>query len=89
MSGGWGFVVSLPLNRRQTLWSREPLNKPPRRLPLSIRAFCGVANPRDSYGYHCGLRLAAHPERQRILAARLIQRLPNSARALRANQELA
>ncbi|MBS7348714.1 MAG: DUF4390 domain-containing protein [Comamonas sp.] len=26
------------------------------------RALCGVANPRDSSGYHCGLRLAAHPD---------------------------
>jgi hypothetical protein len=28
---------------------------------------------RDSYGYHCGLRLAAHPERQCMLSARRIQ----------------
>ena len=26
------------------------------------RAVCGVANPRHSYGYVCGLRLAAHPD---------------------------
>jgi hypothetical protein len=53
---------------------KKPLNKCLRRLHLPVRAFCGVANPRDSYGYHCGLRLAVHPERQRILSARLIQR---------------
>jgi len=29
---------------------------------LSGLRHLSVANPRDSYGYHCGLRLAAHPE---------------------------
>jgi len=33
----------------------EPLNNSPRRMHLRIRAVCCVANPRDSYGYRCGL----------------------------------
>ncbi|MCL2876724.1 MAG: hypothetical protein FWF12_10675, partial [Betaproteobacteria bacterium] len=37
------------------------------------RAVCGVANPRHSNGYGCGLRLASHPDPQRTLTARLIQ----------------
>ena len=28
-----------------------------------LAAPCGVANPRDSYGYRCGLRLAWHADR--------------------------
>lgn len=39
------------------------------RLPLPIQAFCSVANPGDSHGYHYGLRLAVYPERQRILSS--------------------
>ena len=31
------------------------------RAPL-LWAVCRVANPRDSYGYRCGLRLASHPK---------------------------
>jgi hypothetical protein len=31
-------------------------------MQLRTRAVCGVENPCDSYGYHCGFRLAAHPD---------------------------
>jgi len=34
---------------------------------LRTRAVCGVANPRHSYGYGCGLRLASHPDPPRLL----------------------
>jgi len=40
---------------------------------LRLRAVCGVANPRRSVGYDCGLRLAAHPDPQRPLTTRVLQ----------------
>ena len=43
---------------------------------LWIRAFCFVANARDSYGYHCALRLASHPDPPCLLSARLVQSFP-------------
>ncbi len=58
--------------------AREALNKSPRRVHLRIRAACRVANPRDSIGYHCGLRLAFHPDPQRPLTARLVQSFPRT-----------
>ncbi|MFA7668638.1 MAG: hypothetical protein WCX93_04750, partial [Burkholderiaceae bacterium] len=42
------------------------------------RAICFVANARDSYGYHCALRLASHADPQRPLSARLDQRVPRA-----------
>jgi len=45
-----------------------------RRRHLRTRAACVVANPRNSYGYCCGLRLAAHPDPQRQLTAQVMQR---------------
>ena len=41
------------------------LNKSPTRAASSQRAVCGVANPRHSGGYGCGLRLASHPDARR------------------------
>jgi len=52
---------------------KDGLNKSPRRVHLRSRSVCGVANPRHSDGYGCGLRLASHPDPQRTLTARLIQ----------------
>jgi len=46
---------------------------------LRARAVCRVANPRHSYRYGCGLRLAAHPDPQRTLAARYMQKFPSVA----------
>jgi len=43
-------------------------------------AVCGVANPRNSFGYSCGLRLASHPDPQRTLAARVLQSVPRGMR---------
>ena len=43
------------------------------RAPL-LWAVCSVANPRDSYGYRCGLRLASHPKPGRAPLRGLIQR---------------
>src|SRR5690606_32948492 len=51
----------------QLLARREALNKSQRRMHLRIRAACCVANARDSYGYRCALRLAFHPDPQRLL----------------------
>ena len=45
------------------------------RAPL-LWAVCSVANPRDSYGYRCGLRLASHPKSGRAPLRGLIQRCP-------------
>jgi hypothetical protein len=56
---------------------KDALHKSPRRPHLRPRAVCGVANPRDSYGYRCGLRLAAHPDPQRRLTARFVQSILN------------
>ena len=46
------------------------------RAPL-LWAVRRVANPRDSYGYRCGLRLAFHPKSGRAPLRGLIQRCPN------------
>jgi len=43
-----------------------------RRWHLRTRAVCVVANPRNSDGYCCGLRLAAHPDPQRQLTAQVM-----------------
>ena len=61
-----------------SLRPREALHESPRRVHLRTRAVCRVANPRDSWGYRCGLRLAAHPDPQRPLAARFVQSFPNA-----------
>ncbi|NYT25692.1 GntR family transcriptional regulator [Alcaligenaceae bacterium] len=64
-------------------YTKEALNKSPRRMHLWIRAVCFVANARDSDGYHCALRLASHPDPQCLLSARLVQsflkQAPNSS----------
>ena len=39
-----------------------------------LRAVCGVANPRDTARYHCGLRLAFHPAAGRAYPRELTQR---------------
>ena len=44
---------------------------------LRPRAVCGVANARNSYGYCCALRLAAHPDPQSTLSAQFVQRIPS------------
>ena len=49
---------------------REPLHESPRRVHLRSRAVCRVANARNSYGYCCVFRLAAHPDPQRTLGLR-------------------
>ena len=46
------------------------------RAPL-LWAVCRVANPRDSYGYRCGLRLASHPKSGCAPLRGLIQRCLN------------
>jgi len=47
---------------------KDTLQNPSRRVHLRTRAVCGVANPRRSDGYVCGLRrLAAHPDSPRPL----------------------
>jgi 4-oxalocrotonate tautomerase len=56
---------------------KDALHKSPRRVYLRTRAVCGVANPRHSVGYGCGLRLAAHPDPQHPLTARLMQGIPS------------
>ena len=43
------------------------------RAPL-LWAVCRVANPRDSYGYRCGLRLASHPKSGLAPLRGLVQR---------------
>ncbi len=58
--------------------SREPLHESPRRVHLRTRAVCGVANARNSCGYCCALRLAAHPDPQRTLSAQFVQRIPRA-----------
>jgi iron complex outermembrane receptor protein len=40
----------------------------------SLWAVCGVANARDTCGYRCALRLAAHPKPRRAASQGLIQR---------------
>jgi len=63
----FGYYAVLPQNGLQRV--KDTLNNPPRRVHLRIRAVCGVANPRHSDGYGCGLRLASHPDAQRPLTA--------------------
>ena len=45
---------------------------------LRSRAVCVVANTRNSDGYCCVLRLAPHPDPQRTLAARFVQKIPSA-----------
>ena len=61
------------INHSESL--RNPLHKSPRRVHLRPRAVFVVANTRNSYGSCCVLRLAAHPDPQRTLAARFVQRI--------------
>ena len=56
---------------------RDALHESPRRVHLRARAVCGVANPRNSSDYCCGLRLAAHPDPQRTLTARFVKSIPS------------
>lgn len=60
--------------------AREPLHNLLRRRHLRSRAVCCVANPRDSCSYRCGLRLASHPDPQRLLAARGYAEVPKADR---------
>src|SRR4051794_41113149 len=55
---------------------REALNNSLASRASLLRAVCGVANPRHSYGYGCGLRLAAHPASRRATSRGVIQRFP-------------
>ena len=64
---------------------RDPLHQSPRRVHLRNRAVCGVANARNSDGYCCALRLAAHPDPQRTLSARFVQRVPDGICTRRAS----
>lgn len=67
---------------------KDPVNKSSRYVPLRNQAVCGAANPRDSYGYHCGLRLAPHHDPQRPLIARLIHRILKKAVLTRGENRL-
>ena len=58
--------------------SKATLNKSNAARATSLRAVCGVANPRHSWGCDCGLRLAAHPARWRAHPRGLIQRRPKA-----------
>ncbi len=53
---------------------RAILNKSLTRRASVPRAVCGVANPRHSWGYGCGLRRAAHPKPRRPRSRGLVQR---------------
>ncbi|SCC92912.1 hypothetical protein THIX_30140 [Thiomonas sp. X19] len=53
---------------------RATLNKSLVRIASAPRAVCGVANPRHSLGYGCGLRLASHPDARRAASRELVQR---------------
>jgi hypothetical protein len=75
--GRGGRLLQAKKRRMKIIAAKDALHKSPRRVHLRTRAVCGVANPRHSYGYGCGLRLAAHPDPQRPLAARLMQSIPN------------
>jgi len=59
---------------------KDARNNSPRRLHPRNRAVCCVANARDSYGYHCALRLASHPDPGRRLTVRVIQSILKDAR---------
>ena len=50
-----------------------------------LSTVCSVANPRDSYGYRCGLRLAAHPDPGPAASRRLIQRRPQATDIVEGN----
>ena len=66
-----GFVQSRGL-------ARDAVHDSSRRVHLRAQAACRVANTRNSYGYCCVLRLAAHPDPQSTLAARFVQRIPRA-----------
>lgn len=59
---------------------RDPLHESSRRGHLRLRAVCLVANARRSYGYCCACRLAVHPDQQRPVTARFVQRIPSTPR---------
>ena len=61
---------------QSTAPAKELLHESSHRVHLRPQAVCVVANPRDSYRYRCGLRLASHPDPQRTLAARFVPKLP-------------
>ena len=65
-------LLALPsiLHRR----IRATLKKLLARAASPVWAICGVANARNSYGYCCALRLAAHPKPGRIASRGLLQR---------------
>jgi hypothetical protein len=55
------------------------LNKSLARRASRLRAVCVVANPRHSFGYGCGLRLASHPAAGRAPSQELIQHCLNTS----------
>ena len=57
---------------------KATLNKSHVACTSHLRAVCGVANPRDTARYRCGLRLAPHPAAGRAHPRRLIQRRLNA-----------
>jgi hypothetical protein len=59
-------------SHRHQLWAT--LNKSLARRASRLRAVCFVPNPRHSFGYGCGLRLASHPAAGRAPSRELIQR---------------
>ena len=64
-----GFVQSRGL-------ARDAVHDSSRRMHLRARAVCRVAKPRNSCGYCCVLRLAAHTDPQRTLTARIMHSIP-------------
>jgi len=60
--------------------SKATLKKSLARAASPVGALCGVANARNSCGYCCALRLAAHPDPQRTLSAQFVQRIPGDMR---------
>lgn len=63
--------------------AREALNKFLARGASLLWAIRGVANPRHSPSYGCGLRLAAHPKPGRATSRELIQRFPRHLKSWR------
>ena len=72
------------MNRISASYLKATLNKSLARRASRLRAVCVVANPRHSYGYGCGLRLASHPAAGRAPSRELIQRCLCSRKRARA-----
>jgi len=61
---------------------RETPNHPLLARPSLIWAPCGVVNPRHSFGYVCGLRLAGHPNSGRSHSRGTVSCLPRAFNAV-------